>query len=196
MFGYRRLHRRRAVEPRGVVAGGERIIERLVPLQISLEIVVGEKSRPEPADRQHHRCRHSVVRQRLAVGAGHTQCRPFRARMLDRKSASFQGKFAGTRISCSQGSPRFQPRWTRYFPLEPSTSGTLLMRLRCRRRHSRWHGPCIRTASSGSGRARPPRSRSFPRRAGRRVRSTAMHRTDVRGTCRAGGSRRPASRAT
>src|SRR5262249_53983812 len=43
------VHGRRAVEARGVVGRHQRIVERLVPLQIGLEVVVGEESRPEPS---------------------------------------------------------------------------------------------------------------------------------------------------
>src|SRR6516162_10313519 len=63
------VHGWRAVEARGVVDRRQRIVERLVPLQIGLEIVVGEEGGPEPSQGQHHRRRHVVVRQRLAVGA-------------------------------------------------------------------------------------------------------------------------------
>src|SRR5215469_11063110 len=43
------VHGRRAVEARGVVGRRQRIVERLVPLQIGLEIVVGEEGGPEPS---------------------------------------------------------------------------------------------------------------------------------------------------
>src|SRR5262245_65508134 len=46
------VHGRSAVEARGIVGGRQGIVERLVPLQIGLEIVVGEEGGPEPSQRQ------------------------------------------------------------------------------------------------------------------------------------------------
>src|SRR5215813_11984883 len=48
------VHGRRAVEARRIVGCRQRIVERLVPLQIGLEIVVGEEGGSEPSQRQHH----------------------------------------------------------------------------------------------------------------------------------------------
>ena len=46
------------------------------------------------------------------------------------RSAWSHGSVCGTRTSCSQGSPRFQPRLTRKLAAEASVSGTLWMRSR------------------------------------------------------------------
>ena len=76
-------HRRRARDAGGEIARGGRIDQRVVPLGVGGEIRIGQKRRPGAAHRQQQRGRQIVVRQRLAVGIGDAELRPFRTRQLD-----------------------------------------------------------------------------------------------------------------
>ena len=74
-----------AGQPRREIGGGRRIDERVVPLEIDVEVRIGEERRPVPAHRQMERCIGAIRRQRLAVGKRHAPCRPLRQRQLDRE---------------------------------------------------------------------------------------------------------------
>ena len=76
-------HRRRAGDAGGEIAGGGRIDQRIVPLGVGGEIRIGQERRPGAPHRQQQRGRQVVVRQGAAVGIGHPQLRPFRARQLN-----------------------------------------------------------------------------------------------------------------
>ncbi len=79
------MHRCRARDAGGEIAGGGRIDQRVVPLGIGGEIRVSQKRRSGPAHRQQQRGRQIVIRQRLAVGIGDAELRPFRTRQLNRE---------------------------------------------------------------------------------------------------------------
>src|SRR5579871_2908597 len=76
------MQRRCAIDASGEISRGGRINERVVPLQINVEIRIDQKRRTEAAHGQEQRCGQIVVRQRPAVGKRDAQRRPLGARQF------------------------------------------------------------------------------------------------------------------
>ena len=89
------MHRRRAVEPGGVIGRRQGIHQRLVPLQIDLEVVIGQERRPETSHRQQQRGWQVFGGKRPSVRPRHAPAGPLRARVLDREIGFLPGDIGG-----------------------------------------------------------------------------------------------------